>query len=215
MFKRKNPLDWWQTIRQAVWPRMGWWRVLHYYRLRVIRLSNPAHNIAANMACGAAMSFTPFFGIHILGAMAISWMIGAGANVIASTVGTFMGNPWTFPFLLFTSYRVGKWLLDVTGVITPPVDVSPELLEQRGNDIIEKLMAEQSEHESMIQHFMNNTWDIFLPTAVGGTIMALITWPFFYYIFYFIVRGAQRARKLRMSRKQRSTFNQSSKGGSR
>lgn len=205
MFKRKKPLDFWQTMRQALWPAMGWLRLLHYYRLRVIRLSSTTHNIAANLASGAAISFTPFFGFHILGSMGFSWLIGAGMNLIAATVGTFVGNPWTFPFLFFISYMVGKWVLDITGVITVPVDISPQMLEQRGETILEKLVTTQ-EGESLFQHFINNTWDIFLPTAVGGTIMMLVSWPVYYYIFYYMVQTAQKARRLRMKRGRDGVF---------
>lgn len=198
MFKRRHPLNFWQKLRQILWPKMGWLRVVKLYRARIIRLGSPAHSIAANMAGGAAMSFTPFFGVHIFAAMGFAWAIGAGMNIVAATVGTFVGNPWTFPFLLYTSYRVGAWLLTTTGVMDKVTHLSPDFVEQHG--------------EGLWTFLVDNFYGVFVPTATGGVVMAMITWPLYYYLFFYLVRGAQRARRLRMKLKQRRTFNRSARG---
>lgn len=195
MFKRKNPLTFLQKLRQTLWPRMGWLRVLKFYRARIVRLASPTRTIAANLAAGAAMSFTPFFGIHIFGAMAIAWLLGAGVNVIAAVVGTFVGNPWTFPFLLYSSNRVGGWVLQKTGLMDRIMHVDPDFVEKHG--------------DGLWAFLTQNFYDVFVPTAVGGTLLAILSYPVYYYVFYYTVRGAQRARRLRMKLKQRKTFNKS------
>jgi len=80
-----------------------------YYLKRLTRLSGTPHNIAAGVACGAAISFTPFVGLHIvLGALLALIVRG---NLLAMVVGTLVGNPWTFPFIWVASYEVGQYLL--------------------------------------------------------------------------------------------------------
>ena len=195
MFKRKIPLTNAQKLREMLWPKMGWIRVLKLYRARIIRLASPARTIAANMAGGAAMSFTPFFGLHIFAAMGFSWLIGAGVNVIAAVTGSFLGNPWTFPFLFFTSNRVGQWVLDAVGYNDEVMEVDVNLISEQQNTI----------HNFLFDHF----WEVFFPTAVGGTIMAIVSWPIFYYSFYYMVKGAQQARRLRLRRKQLHDFQES------
>lgn len=198
MFQRRDSLSTLQNFRQIIWPKMGWWRFLKYYRLRVVRLSSTAESIAINLAAGSAISFTPFFGLHIFGAMGVAWALGHRINLIASTVGTFMGNPWTFPFLLFSSYSVGGWILSFFGTVESNVDLNPDVVEKHG--------------ENLLTFLWDNFWDVFIPTAVGGTLLAILSFPLYYFLYLYLVRGAQRARKLRMKKKQRELFNKKSQG---
>lgn len=198
MFQRRIPHTKLQSIRQALWPKMGWWRLVKYYRVRVIRLSSSAESIAVNLAGGSAMSFTPFFGLHVLTAMGFAWLIGARVNVVAAMVGTFFGNPWTFPFLLYFSYAMGAFILGIFDAHDATVVFSPDLVEQQG--------------ENIFQFLWDNFTAIFVPTAIGGTILAIATYPMFYMLYFYLVRGAQRARKLRMRKKQKQLFNRKSKG---
>ena len=164
-----------------------------YYRHRITRLSSSTESIAVNMAAGSAMSFTPFFGIHIFGAMGIAWVIGLRMNIIAATVGTFVGNPWTFPFLLYSSHFTGVWILDVLGIEGRKIGFTPDVVEQQGDNLLAFLW--------------DNFTDVFVPTAVGGTMLAILSFPIYYTVYFYVVRGAQRARKLRIRRRQRALFN--------
>lgn len=172
---------------------MGWRRLVRYYRYRIIRMSSTAESIAVNMAGGSAMSFTPFFGIHIFGAMGFAWLIGMRMNIIAATVGTFVGNPWTFPFLMYTSHWIGTTIMTFFGFMGEGVDLTPDIVEKQADNIM--------------AFIWENFYDIFLPTALGGSIMAIVTFPFYFFLYLYLVRGAQRARKLRMRRRQKALFN--------
>jgi uncharacterized protein (DUF2062 family) len=174
---------------------MGWWRLLKFYRARIVRLSSPAHSIAANLAGGAAMSFTPFFGIHVFAAMGFAWAIGAGYNIVAAMVGTFVGNPWTFPFLFYASHTVGSFILSMLGYGASQAIIDPDIVTENA--------------DSMWRFLTNNLQEIFVPTAIGGTLLAIISWPIYYYIFFYLVRGAQQARKARLRRKQKRDFTKS------
>ncbi len=198
MFQRRNPLNFLQNTRQALWPKMGWWRLIKYYRVRIIRLSSTAESIAINLAGGSAMSFTPFFGIHVFTAMGFAWLIGARMNLVAAMVGTFVGNPWTFPFLFYASYLVGGWVLGWFDAHVHNDSFNPDMIEQQADNLFGYIWA--------------NFADIFIPTAIGGSILAVISFPLYYMLYLYLVRGAQRARKLRMKRRQKALFNKKSRG---
>ncbi len=198
MFKRGTPLTSLQHFRQIIWPKMGWWRLLKYYRARIIRLSASAESIAFNLAGGSAMSFTPFFGIHVLGAMGFAWLCGVRMNLVAAMVGTFAGNPWTFPFIFYASYITGSFILSLFGIVINETGFSPDMVEAQGGNFLEFLW--------------DNFTHIFIPTAVGGPVLAIASFPLYYMLYFYLVQGAQRARKLRMKRRQRELFNRKSKG---
>ncbi len=106
MFKRRQPTPLWLRTRNTLWPRTGWRRAGRYVMHRLGRLPGTPYSIAAGFACGAALSFTPFVGFHILISAVLSWLIRA--NLIASAVGTLVGNPWTFPLIWVWLYESGR-----------------------------------------------------------------------------------------------------------
>lgn len=197
MFRRRTPLTFLQNLRQVFWPKMGWWRMAKYYRHRVTRLSSSAESIAFNMAAGSAISFTPFFGVHIFGAMGAAWLVGLRMNIIAATVGTFFGNPWTFPFILYASHYLGDVILESFGLEGGLIGFTPDVVEQQG--------------DNLLTFIWENFNGIFVPTAVGGTVLALFTLPFFYVLYRYLIKSAQQARKLRMRQRQRALFNNQAK----
>ena len=51
-----------------------------------MRLPGTPYDIAAGFACGAAISFTPFIGFHVVLGMVIARLIKA--NMVAALIGT-------------------------------------------------------------------------------------------------------------------------------
>ena len=100
-------------MRQYVWPRNGWVRAFRYTWQRLLRLDGSAEAIAMGLAVGAFVSATPFLGLHFVLAGLIAWLVGG--NIIASAVGTWVGNPITFPFIWVATYRIGHALLRTEG----------------------------------------------------------------------------------------------------
>ncbi len=109
MFKRRNPRSYWEHFVEFFYPRSGWRRALGYIRHRVQRLPDTPHKIAIGFSCGVFVSFTPFFGFHFVVAALLA-IIFRG-NIVAAILGTFFGNPVTFPFIAGFSYRLGWFLL--------------------------------------------------------------------------------------------------------
>jgi uncharacterized protein (DUF2062 family) len=109
LFKRRNPRSYWESLKEMVYPRSGWRRALYYIRHRLQRLPDTPHKIAMGFACGVFISFTPLFGLHFVAAALLA-IIFRG-NIVAAILGTFFGNPITFPFIAGFSYRLGWFLL--------------------------------------------------------------------------------------------------------
>jgi len=109
IFKRRIPLPLPRRLRNAMWPEMGWRRMIRYLKLRTIRLPGTTHSIAAGLAAGCAISWTPTWGTHCFQAPALAFALRG--NLLASFIGTAFCNPWTLPFLIWTSYEAGKAIL--------------------------------------------------------------------------------------------------------
>ena len=109
VFRRRHQVPPWQRLRRWFWPHVGWRRLATYVLKRATRLAGTPHNIAAGVACGVAISFTPFMGFHLLGAFFLCWLLRG--NYVAAAIGTLVGNPWTFPFIWIVTFRLGHGLL--------------------------------------------------------------------------------------------------------
>ena len=109
LMKRRHPPSWSEYIRVWLWPRRSWLRSGQYVTKRILRLTASPHAVAAGVAAGAFTSFMPFLGFHFLIAAVIAWLLRG--NLIASALGTFVGNPITFPFIWAATYEVGKTLV--------------------------------------------------------------------------------------------------------
>jgi uncharacterized protein len=109
VFRRRQPVPPRQRLSRWLWPHIGWRRTGTYLLKRVTRLSGTPHSIAAGVACGVAISFTPFIGFHLLGTFLLAWLVRG--NYLAGAIGTLVGNPWTFPFIWVAAYKLGHFLL--------------------------------------------------------------------------------------------------------
>ncbi len=96
-------------MRNVVYPRGGWGRAAQYVKHRLQRLPDTPERISRGIAAGVFVTFTPFFGLHFLFAAIIAW--ATRGNILASLLGTFFGNPFTFPFIGFVSLGLGYLLL--------------------------------------------------------------------------------------------------------
>lgn len=156
MFKRRQPAPVWERTRDVLWPRRGWRRAGRYLMHRLGRLPGTPYSIAAGFACGAALSFTPFVGFHILISVVVAWLIRA--NVIASAVGTLIGNPWTFPLIWVWLYNAGRRM----GVGADGRDAAQVDFTETFTAMLEAtLMAD-------VQHLLEVAGPVFLPMLVAS-----------------------------------------------
>jgi len=167
LFKRHKKLHPVHHVRNVLWPKLGWGRAMRYLLHRVGRLPATPYSIAAGFACGAAISFTPFMGFHIVFAALIAWLIGG--NVLASALGTIVGNPWTFPFIWLWSFNFGNWLLQTDATQTAPNTLTLQIILDHPDWLL---------------------W----PMMVGGVPTAILAWFVFYWPIRTIVANYQRRR---------------------
>lgn len=174
MFKRRKPLTILQNLKELFWPTMGWVRAGTYIKHRVIRLSDSNHKIALGLSFGTAISFTPIVGTHFIQAGILSYIFRG--NLIASLIGTFAGNPWTFPFMWWAAISFGSYLFGLLGL--PAQDTMPE-------EVTLSIMWEIIKHEPL---------RIFLPWAAGGYLLGILSMIVTYPFYFNIVKGAKIAR---------------------
>ena len=177
MLGRRHPLSIYRRVREFVWPSGGWHRASLYIAHRLRRLPGTPYRIAAGFACGAAISFTPFIGFHFAGAALLSILLRG--SLLASAIGTVVGNPWTFPFIWAWIYALGQWLL--------------------GGEVVSELPAVLS-----LTYIFERPLDVLWPMTVGGVPTSVAAW----FAFFWPVRGAvaeyQHARRRLVRRKKRS-----------
>ena len=145
-------------MRVLVWPRRSWMRSGQYVAKRVLRITATPHAVAAGVAAGAFTSFTPFMGFHFLTAAAVAWLIRG--NLLASALGTFFGNPLTFPFIWATALSTGRWMLGLDHE-TAPVDLGTAMADVLGS--ITSFDGEQAARG------LAAIWEpVFFPMLIGG-----------------------------------------------
>ncbi len=174
MFRRRHR-PWFDRLRALVWPRGGWRRASAYFGHRVRRMPGSPHSIAAGLACGVAVSFTPLVGFHFVLAALMSWAIGG--SILAAAVGTVIGNPWTFPFIWFVSYRAGSWVVGEAAPVAPP-------------------------GEFTMAFIIENPEAILLPMMIGGLPMAIGAWLLSFWLVRRAVARYQRMRRMRIRRRR-------------
>lgn len=111
VFKRRDKRSIGRQVWEAFFPKKGWRRAFEYIGHRIRRLPDTPHKISLGFACGVFVSFSPMFGFHFIYA-ALCAMVVRG-NVLAALLGTFFGNPLTFPLIAAISYRLG---IDIIGL---------------------------------------------------------------------------------------------------
>lgn len=190
LFKRRVKESRWAKIRNLIWPRMGWRRVGLYYKNRTVRIPDSEYSIAAGLAFGCAISWTPTFGTHLLQCALFSWL--TKANWVAAFLGSALGNPWTTPFMMVISFYVGKALLVATGhghFVHMDKDVQ---------GTFEVFFAGLVHGHATYASFAKTFWEYIFPALLGGYTMALATFPLFYYPFYGMIKAARLARLARI-----------------
>ena len=78
--------------------------LLKLIKNKLIRIKDFPESVAIGLAWGASISVTPLLGLHLIICYAGTWLMRG--NMIAATVGTVIGNPWTFPFFFYLDYKI-------------------------------------------------------------------------------------------------------------
>jgi uncharacterized protein (DUF2062 family) len=109
LFRRREAESLLEKMRVHLWPRRSWSRSSRYVIYRLRRLSDTPHAVALGFAIGVFTAVTPFLGTHMAMAALLAWVIGG--SVVAAVLGTFVGNPLTYPVFWYSTYEVGDLML--------------------------------------------------------------------------------------------------------
>jgi uncharacterized protein len=109
LFRRRVAESFPGRMRVHLWPRRSWARSSRYVVYRLRRLSDSPHAVALGFAVGAFSAATPFLGTHMMMAALIAWLIGG--SIVSAVLGTFLGNPLTYPLLWYLTYEAGNLML--------------------------------------------------------------------------------------------------------
>ena len=156
---------------------MGWGRIFRFWTFKLKRLQGSPYAIACGFACGAAVSFTPFVGFHFIFAAMLAWVMRG--NIIASAIGTAVGNPWTFPFIWAGIMWLGTWILGY----------------ERGQELPEELT---------IGSIFEQPETVLLPMLVGGLPTGVVVWVLIYFPIRRVVGNYQHHRQARRLRRLRA-----------
>ena len=129
-----------------------------FYFLKLVRVKDTQDKLAIGFACGSMVSFTPFIGFHFFLAVIFAYILRG--NIVASLIGTFIGNPFTFPFIWIFIYKVGNIFFK--------------------NDHNFSL-------ELTFQSLFDQGYDILIPMLIGSLIVSIPIWLISYYTVKFLI----------------------------
>ena len=134
-----------------------------FYFLKLIRVKDSKDKLAIGFACGSMVSFSPFIGFHFLLAVIFAYILRG--NIVASLIGTFVGNPFTFPFIWIFIYKVGNIFFK--------------------ND-------QNFSLELTFQSLFNQGYDILIPMMIGSLILSIPIWFISYFTVKFLITTFKR-----------------------
>lgn len=194
VFKRRNRRGLLRTVVEFIWPRGGWARAASYVLHRLRRLPDTPHRICLGIACGTLVSFWPIFGLHFVSAALLAWLLRG--NILAALLGTFVGNPLTFPLIAVGSMELGSWLLGHD--VTISFGQTMAAIARASSDLWRNLWAPLTGapvHWNGLRGFF---WRVFLPYTLGGTILGIPCAILLYYLSRPLVVAYQRHRLARL-----------------
>ena len=182
MFKRRERRSIFRFFYEVIFSLKGISRAIEYVGIRLKRIPDTPHKISLGMSCGIFASFTPLFGLHFLIAGFLSYLLRA--NVLASLIGTFVGNPITFPIITVFNLKLGEWILG-----------SSEYSSGDGGKIFEGFLdfifliyksffTEGSIGENNVPRMNEFLNGVFMPYSLGGLILGI----FIAVVSYFLLR---------------------------
>ena len=129
-----------------------------FYFLKLIRVKDSQDKLAKGFACGSMVSFSPFIGFHFFLAVIFAYIFRG--NIVASLIGTFVGNPFTFPFIWIFIYKVGNIFFK--------------------ND-------QNFSLELTFQSLYDQGYDILIPMLIGSLIVSIPVWFISYFTVKFLM----------------------------
>jgi len=144
------------------------------------------------------MTFTPFFGLHIiLAALLAKAMRG---NILAAVMATFFGNPLTFPAISVGALNFGYYLLGTRGHKTASQSMGRKF-NNAAYDLWHNFTAIFTPERADWRGLKVFYDDLFLPYLVGGIIPGVICATAAYYLSVPLISAYQNRRRKKLRAK--------------
>lgn len=140
---------------------------------RILAIKATNYQIAAGIACGIAVSFTPFVGFHLI--LASFSALCMRASISASAIGTIFGNPWTFAIIWPTVFYSGEFILQTK------TDTNIQF-----NLFFKSLLI--AIKNLNVESFFNDLWPILYPMIIGSIPFYLLSWIISYIVTLHVLK---------------------------
>lgn len=194
VFKRRDRRPFWKVLADFFWPRGGWTRAATYVKHRLHRLPDPPHRIARGIMAGVFVVFTPFYGLHFLLAAILALVLRG--NVMASLLGTFVGNPLTYVPIGVICLQSGY------AILGRPTLAEDELNRSLGGKFVD---AGEDLWTNFLSVFSTRSADwhnleifydeVFFPYMIGGLLPGIVAALASYYISLPVITAYQNRRR--------------------
>lgn len=142
-----------------------------YAKAQLAGLDGTPHAVGLGIAAGVFAAFLPIFGLQMLSAALMAHVVRA--SVGAAILGTFIGNPLTWPMMWAGSYGLGALLLGIGGELT-----SEEQLEA-----LQRLWTASAQTiPEVFEVSKGALWSVLKPLTLGCIPLGLTAAAVFYYI---------------------------------
>lgn len=131
--------------------------------LKLRAMKGSPEQIAAGFAIGAAMTFTPFVGLHLILSVVLAWIFRV--NSMAAALGTVLGNPWTFPLIWIAVLYSGRFMLGASYEGATKVDFV---------HFFDKSLKALMNLDFDL--FFQDIWPILYPMMIGCIPYCLVVW---------------------------------------
>ncbi|WP_142416342.1 DUF2062 domain-containing protein [Bartonella massiliensis] len=189
LFRRKKPIDFVTRIRLWLWPRRSFSRSFSYIYKRILRISATPHEVALGFAIGIFLACSPVFGVHIILAIFLSWLLRA--NFAAAIIGTVFSNPLTFLLIAMADYKVGYFCLSLFSDVN---EISLSQIRALFNGLT----------MSNFSLLFKGAWDsIMSPMILGGTLLGVVLGSLSYIAVYRATARFKQKRYQKIIKKRR------------
>ncbi len=148
------------------------------------RLRASPHEVALGCAVGVFVSITPLLGAQMVIAALLAGLFRA--SVPAAVLGTFFGNPVSWPIIWTSTYAMGQQMIRLDRVL------DAGHFEQNVMLLWAALLERSPE---LLNATAALLWPLLLPMLAGSLPLGLLTAAIFYYISRNLIREWQARRK--------------------
>jgi len=159
-----NPANWWESLRET--------------GRRLVSLRASPHEIALGCALGAFVSITPLLGVQTVMAVVFAFLLRA--SIPAAIIGTFVGNPLSWPFIWVSTYMAGLHMMGLEGAFDP-ASVERNIM------LLWSALLDRSPH--LLDATASLLWPLLWPMLAGSVPIGLLTAAIVYYISRNAVHG--------------------------